>query len=108
MKGFGKQGSGRKGFKKQGKGDSGGFRGRDSGGSMGKPRRETMNEVTCDECGEKCLVPFRPTGNKPVYCSKCFRNKRDSAPAGKIDSYAREFEQINRKMDKIMKALNIE
>ena len=108
MKGFDKKGSGRKGFKKRGKGDSGGFERRDSGRSMGKPRRETMNEVTCDECGERCVVPFRPTGDKPVYCSKCFRNKRDSAPASKISPYTREFEQMNRKLDKIIEALNIE
>ena len=119
MKGFGKKGSGRKGFKKQGKRDSGGFKKkgkrksggferRDSGGFGGKPRRPTMNEVTCDKCGETCTVPFKPTEGKPVYCRKCFRNQGDSSPASKINSYASEFEKINRKLDKLMEALKIE
>lgn len=108
MKGLGREGSGRRGFRKQGKRDFGGFERRDSGRFGGKPRRQTMNEVTCDKCGERCVVPFKPTGDKPVYCSKCFRNKEDSAPTSKINSYASEFEQINRKLDKLMEALNIE
>lgn len=108
MKGFDRKGSGR-GFRKQGKRNAGGFKKRDSGGFKGKPKRQSMNEVTCDKCGEKCTVPFKPTGDKPVYCSSCFRNKHGgSAPTSKIDTYASEFEQINKKLDKIMKALNIE
>ncbi|MFH1789227.1 MAG: CxxC-x17-CxxC domain-containing protein [Candidatus Altiarchaeota archaeon] len=102
MKGFGK-----KGFKKQGKKDSGsrGFGSRDSGGFRGKPRHPTMSEVTCDKCGERCSVPFKPRVGKPVYCSKCFRDKEDSSSTGKINSYASEFAKINRKLDRIMEAL---
>ena len=33
--------------------------------------------VTCDDCGDECEVPFKPTGDKPVYCSHCFRNHDD-------------------------------
>ncbi len=31
-----------------------------------------MFNVVCDECGEECQVPFKPSGDKPVYCSRCF------------------------------------
>jgi CxxC-x17-CxxC domain-containing protein len=31
-----------------------------------------MFNATCDECGKPCQLPFRPSSNKPVYCSACF------------------------------------
>jgi len=34
-----------------------------------------MHQAICDECGEPCEVPFRPTGDRPVYCSSCFENQ---------------------------------
>ncbi|MEI6296528.1 MAG: CxxC-x17-CxxC domain-containing protein, partial [bacterium] len=39
----------------------------------------TMHKATCSECNETCEVPFRPTGEKPVYCSKCFGDRGGSA-----------------------------
>lgn len=107
MAGFDREGSGRRGFRKPSKRNFGGSDRRDSGRFGGKSRPQTMNEVTCDKCGERCVVPFKPTGDKPVYCSKCFRNKQDSAPTGMTNHYAAEFEKINRKLDKIMDAMNI-
>jgi CxxC-x17-CxxC domain-containing protein len=37
-----------------------------------------MHKATCSECGKSCEVPFRPTGDKPVYCNDCFGAKRDN------------------------------
>ena len=39
-----------------------------------------MHEAVCDKCGKDCQVPFRPTGEKPIFCSDCFEKKggRDS------------------------------
>ncbi len=34
--------------------------------------RKQMFQATCNKCGNKCEVPFRPSGGKPVYCSDCF------------------------------------
>ncbi len=31
-----------------------------------------MFSATCASCGREALVPFRPSGAKPVYCSECF------------------------------------
>lgn len=59
--GFGNRGGGR-GF---GGGGRGGFGGRDRG-------RSEMHRAVCSECGRECEVPFRPTGDKPVYCNDCF------------------------------------
>lgn len=32
-----------------------------------------MFEAVCAECGNTCTVPFEPRGDRPVYCSDCFR-----------------------------------
>lgn len=31
-----------------------------------------MHRVTCAACGKETEVPFKPTGERPVYCSDCF------------------------------------
>jgi CxxC-x17-CxxC domain-containing protein len=36
-----------------------------------------MHKAVCDECHKSCEVPFRPSGDKPIYCSDCFSSKRD-------------------------------
>jgi CxxC-x17-CxxC domain-containing protein len=71
--------------------------------------RKQMHEVICDKCGEKCEVPFRPTSNKPVYCSDCFRKKehtesRKAEAPMRNDSQA-ELELINQKLDRILELL---
>ena len=39
-------------------------------------RQAQMFSTTCAECHKPCEVPFRPTGERPVYCSYCFgKNK---------------------------------
>ncbi|MFC1962026.1 zinc-ribbon domain containing protein [Chloroflexota bacterium] len=44
------------------------------GGYRGAPRQ--MFPVVCDECGKETEVPFEPSGNRPVYCSDCYRKTR--------------------------------
>ena len=39
-------------------------------------------DAICSNCGKKCQVPFRPDGQKPVYCKDCFGVPRE-AMAGK-------------------------
>ncbi len=36
-------------------------------------RRATMFPVTCSQCGKQTEVPFEPRGDRPVYCSDCYR-----------------------------------
>ena len=56
-----------------------GFRGYSAGGygsvGYGRPERE-MFSATCSDCGNEARVPFRPRGDKPVYCSECFSKQR--------------------------------
>lgn len=106
-----RSGGGRSGGGRYGGGD---FRRRDSG------RRE-MHKAVCDECGKSCEVPFRPSGDKPIFCSDCFEkkdgggSKRSSRRSpggsgfGKTDNTNKQLlEQVsslNAKLDRILKVL---
>lgn len=57
---------------------------RDSGGRKPWENGSQMHETTCDECGNRAEVPFKPNGSRPVLCRDCFR-KDDDAPRGKFD-----------------------
>jgi len=92
----------------------GGFRGRDS-----KPRE--MHQAVCDECGKDCEVPFRPSGDKPIFCNDCFDRREGGSPRrsgrksfggsgfGKRDNTNKQLlEQVsslNAKLDRILKVL---
>lgn len=59
----------------------GGFRGGNGGGrkSFGGGNRGpvTMHKAVCDKCNKNCEVPFRPSGDKPIYCNECFGGKKE-------------------------------
>jgi CxxC-x17-CxxC domain-containing protein len=81
------------GFNKGGRpsfGRDGGFK--RQGGRDDRPRAEMFTAV-CDECHKTCEVPFRPTGEKPVYCRECFAGKREYSGNDfqRRDSAPREF-----------------
>ena len=83
------------------------FERRDSNRSGRGPRQSfdrEMHTVTCDECGESCEVPFRPTAGKPVYCNDCFK-KKDNSHSRRPDQLNEEIEKINHKLDKILELL---
>jgi CxxC-x17-CxxC domain-containing protein len=44
-----------------------------SGGGYGGERQ--MYPATCASCGKQTEVPFQPRGDRPVYCSDCFRSQ---------------------------------
>ncbi|MEK7535751.1 MAG: CxxC-x17-CxxC domain-containing protein [Patescibacteria group bacterium] len=46
--------------------DRGGFKG------GGDRRPKQLFDATCANCGKATQVPFRPTGDRPVYCRECF------------------------------------
>jgi len=49
----------------------GDFRGR--GGFDRGPRE--MHDAVCSECKNPTQVPFKPSGDRPVYCLDCFKKK---------------------------------
>lgn len=88
------------------------FQGKDSKGF--EKRITKMHNVICDKCKKECQVPFKPTGEKPVYCSDCFRKNDRSYDSRSQNSGFRpgitseEFELLNAKLDRIMQALEID
>ncbi len=46
------------------------------GGGFGGQRE--MHKVTCADCKKECEVPFKPSGDRPVYCKDCFSKRKDA------------------------------
>ncbi len=65
----------------KGRSDRGGFGG--GGGNFDGGRKfsdrsdgpRQMHQAVCNECGQNCEVPFKPTGDRPVFCSNCFKSQ---------------------------------
>lgn len=102
-------------FSRNKRSGGGGYRGRDS-----RPRQ--MHKAVCDECGNDCEVPFRPSGDKPIYCSSCFEKKEGSRSGGSrkgsrdggyrtrdnSKQIMEQFNTLNQKLDRILDSLNPE
>jgi CxxC-x17-CxxC domain-containing protein len=72
----------------------GGFRNNDS-------RPMTMHSAICASCKKTCEVPFRPNGDKPVYCRDCFAGR--AAMGGERSSrkdFRKESGQFNQNENK--------
>ncbi len=109
----GRNGASRGGF---GGGDRGGFRGgRDDGRESRGP--VTMHSAICASCKKSCEVPFRPSGDKPVYCRDCFagRNamggdrsdRKDPRSFSKDTSQSNSNSVGNNEIKKQIEAINI-
>ncbi len=85
-----------------------------------------MFSAVCATCGKRCEVPFKPSGDRPVYCKECFRAKQEGAqgapprakmrgaPAslsqsrlggGGADTLAAELRALNAKLDRVLRAV---
>jgi CxxC-x17-CxxC domain-containing protein len=85
-----------------------------------------MHKTICSKCSKECEVPFRPTGNRPVYCKECFQTMRPEATRpdnnfsrhpnferrsgegnrfAQQPQYKEQFESLNVKLDKILEIL---
>ncbi|TSC84650.1 MAG: hypothetical protein G01um101413_34 [Parcubacteria group bacterium Gr01-1014_13] len=87
--------------------------------SFGKPRFEDKKvfEAVCGNCGDNCLVPFRPFPGKPVFCKKCFAKddkvvnhivKPDNSSNKNIEQLKSQIEMLNIKLDRILRMLTPE
>jgi len=72
-----------------------------------------MYKAVCSNCGKECQVPFRPTGDKPVYCSDCFEKmggRRQDSPQPERSDFRTpspdqckgQFDSLNAKLDRIL------
>lgn len=40
-------------------------------------RERSFTRVICSDCSKECEVPFKPSGDRPVYCKECFAKRKD-------------------------------
>src|SRR5512136_2872665 len=59
-----------------------------SGSSYVSGERQ-MYPAVCAQCGKNTQVPFQPRGDRPVYCSDCYRAQQGSSGYGGRSSYSR-------------------
>ncbi len=45
------------------------------GGAGGYGTQREMYPAVCAQCGKPTEVPFQPRGDRPVYCSDCYRRQ---------------------------------
>lgn len=58
----------------------GGFGGGHS--SNDRPQRE-MFDAVCASCGKPTQVPFRPSGDRPVYCRDCYQGSQGGSSSSR-------------------------
>ena len=115
--GGGNRGGGGRGGYGGGRSYGGGGGGR-FGGNRGFGGPREMFHAVCSNCGKDCEVPFKPSGEKPVFCNDCFRkdsgdtqprgggrfNRDDRAPQG--PNYQAQFDTLNQKLDSLIALLS--
>lgn len=40
-------------------------------------RERSFTKAICADCGNECELPFKPTGDRPVYCKECFVSHKE-------------------------------
>ena len=67
-----------------------------SSGGGRSPRGKSgrsMHQAVCADCHKNCEIPFKPTGERPVYCKECFaklKAARRAAPAADHQAHPSE------------------
>ena len=96
---------------------------------FGTGRPPQLFPAICSECGKACQLPFRPNGQKPVYCNDCFSRNKAKAPAAagnftpktfqpapasnsqpardnRIDEIKKQLDAVQSKLDSILQAVS--
>ena len=71
-------------FDRNNNSNGGRFGRRDFDGDRNRERPQ-MHEAVCSSCGKTCQLPFRPSGDRPVYCSDCFAKTNGAEPRRNFD-----------------------
>lgn len=43
-------------------------------------RERVLHKAICASCKKECEVPFKPSGERPVYCKECFSKRKAGGP----------------------------
>jgi CxxC-x17-CxxC domain-containing protein len=57
-------------------------------------RERVLHKAVCAECSKECEVPFKPSGDRPVYCKECFTKRKNSATPPKEKPENRSAERV--------------
>ncbi len=57
-------------------------------------KERILHKAICAECNKECEVPFRPSGDRPVYCKECFAKRRNGAASAKGKPVERPEERV--------------
>jgi len=41
-----------------------------------------MHSAVCADCNKECKIPFKPSGDRPVYCQDCFSRRKVISMSG--------------------------
>ena len=41
-----------------------------------QPKGRPMFTAVCADCKKECTIPFKPSGDRPVYCKDCFSRRK--------------------------------
>ena len=64
------------------------------GGRDNNFRERSFTKAICADCKTECEVPFKPTGDRPVYCRECFAKHKEGS-----GSFKAKFEHNSRERD---------
>jgi len=39
-------------------------------------KERMMHKAICADCKKECSIPFKPSGDRPVYCQDCFSRRK--------------------------------
>lgn len=106
-------------FRPGGKKSGGNYK-RKSGGGGSFGDRKPMFNATCNDCGARCELPFKPSGGRPVFCRDCFKKQDDGdqrrtpqrfEPKGRDSSrelkeIIEQLKMIGSKIDSLAKAMS--
>lgn len=60
--------------------------------SEGKDSTKYSNTVNCEICNALTVIPFKPMGNRPVYCAACMHELKKQSQLGGDSHNAEKFE----------------
>lgn len=63
--------------------------GRDRSAGVGRFRERSFTKAVCAQCNKECEVPFKPAGDRPVYCKDCFSKREGGSFEGRRDTGSR-------------------
>ena len=69
-------GGGFRGGSGGGRGGGGGSGSGGGGGGFRPSGPREMHKATCADCKQETEVPFKPSGDRPVYCRECFQKHK--------------------------------